>query len=69
MPTEASLPGLADAVAGIEVARIRDSLAALLTNIVGLVMTFIGENLTFRLVRQEWPEAILGEFSLWRREA
>jgi hypothetical protein len=35
--------------------------AILLTSFLGLLVTFIGENLTLRLVRQIWPKLPLGD--------
>lgn len=62
------LSGLSDAVSGAEVLQIRDGFAALLGNVVGLIDTFIGDDLTLRMVRQEWPDASPDEFGSLRRK-
>lgn len=61
------LTGLGDAISGAEVSQIRDGFAALLGYVIGLIDTFIGDDLTLRMVRQEWPEAAPDEFGSLRR--
>jgi len=38
-----------------------DGLAAILARIIGLLVTFIGEDLALRLVREAWPELAAGQ--------
>lgn len=57
---DGSLEGLEELVAdhssrGVEAA------AAITTHLLGLLVTFIGEPLTLRLVREAWPDAALDE--------
>jgi hypothetical protein len=37
---------------------------ALLAQLLGLMVAFIGENLTLRLVREAWPKALLNDLDL-----
>jgi hypothetical protein len=54
------LEGLAERVRGVEHAHASEGLAAVLANVLGLLATFIGEEITLRLVRDAWPDAQLG---------
>ena len=48
--------GLPEAVEQEGAARVREGTAALLANTIGLLCGFIGEDLTFRLLRRVWAE-------------
>jgi hypothetical protein len=54
------LEGLAERLRGVEHARATEGLAAVLANVLGLLATFIGDEITMRLVRDAWPDARLG---------
>lgn len=58
---DGALSGLRAAAEGRERAEVTAGFAAVLAHILGLLVVFIGEDLTRRLVRQVWPEADLGE--------
>ena len=51
-----SLDGLRQAVEGREPAEVADALVAILANFLWLLVTFIGENLGLRKVREVWPD-------------
>jgi hypothetical protein len=51
-----SLDGLQPAVEGREPAEVRDALVAILTNLISLLVIFIGENLALRKMREVWPD-------------
>ncbi len=53
--------GLRDGVSGVAGAELRDGLAAVLAGVIGLLATFIGDDLTVRLVRDVWPAAPFDE--------
>jgi len=53
--------GLRDGVSSVTGAELRDGLAAVLAGIMGLLATFIGDDLTVRLVRDVWPAAPFDE--------
>jgi hypothetical protein len=58
-----SRKGLAEVVAdacGSEVGG-GEAAVAIIAQLLGLLVTFIGESLTVRLVREAWPDASLGE--------
>ena len=57
------LDGLRESLQGVEPAQAGDGLVAVLTNMIGLLVTFIGEDLTLRLVRDVWPGAPSGQTS------
>ncbi len=52
--------GLKSAVQSAERERIDDGLMDLLTHLLWLLFTFIGQDLTRNLLRQAWPEAEIG---------
>jgi hypothetical protein len=54
------LEGLAECVRGVEPARATEGLATVLANVLGLLATFVGDEITLRLVRDAWPDARLG---------
>lgn len=43
--------------------------AALLGHLLDLLITFIGKDLTFRLVQDVWPDAVLNDFNAGTEEA
>jgi hypothetical protein len=51
-----SFVGLRDAVEGRSVSEVGEAFVAIVANVLWLLVTFIGEDLTLRLVREEWPE-------------
>ena len=53
------LEGLAEHVQGVEPAQAREGLAMVLANVLGLLATFVGDEITLRLVRDAWPDARL----------
>lgn len=54
---EQLLGGLREAVHGVEPAQISAGLAAVFSGVLGLLATFIGDDLTVRLLRDPWPDA------------
>jgi hypothetical protein len=58
---DGSLTGLRAAAEGRNPAEATAGFAAVLGHILGLLVVFIGDDLTGRLVRQVWPEAEPGE--------
>jgi hypothetical protein len=50
-----SLTGLREAVRGEAVREAGEALVAVIANVLWLLVTFIGDDLTERLVRQAWP--------------
>ncbi len=62
--TEAAcLVGLREKAVGIEPAMLRAALTTVLASVIGLLSTFIGDDLTVRLVRDVWPDAPFGRTS------
>ncbi len=57
---DSSLEGL-DALAAGEPSGGLEATAALTAHLLGLLVTFIGEPLTLRMVREAWPDASLDE--------
>jgi hypothetical protein len=57
---DGSLEGL-DALTAADRAGGAEAAAEILTQLLGLLMTFIGESLALRLVRETWPEASFDE--------
>lgn len=66
---ESCLEGLREHVQRVEPARAREGLALVLASLLGLLATFIGDELTLRLVRDVWPDARLGGTGPGTREA
>lgn len=60
---ECPLSGLAEAVDGIGTEEAAEAYAALLANIVTLLVTFIGEDLTLRFERHAWPNVSFSRLS------
>jgi hypothetical protein len=54
---DGSLKGLDELEPQIDKEQARDGGAILITQLIGLLLTFIGEGLTLRLVQDVWPEA------------
>ncbi|HEY0100888.1 MAG TPA: hypothetical protein VGB76_18215 [Pyrinomonadaceae bacterium] len=52
-----ALEGLRNAVKGQDAAAVREAFALVLANIIWLLVTFIGEDIAFGLVKEVWPEA------------
>jgi hypothetical protein len=51
-----SFVGLRDAAEGRSVGEVGEAFGAIVANVLWLLVTFIGEDLTLRLVRDAWPE-------------
>ena len=54
---DGSVKGLDELASQTDKERSRDGGAVLVTQLIGLLLTFIGEGLTLRLVQDVWPEA------------
>ena len=54
---DGSLKGLEELEPQIDKEQARDGGAILIAQLIGLLLTFIGEGLTLRLVQDVWPEA------------
>ncbi len=65
---DASFDGLRAKTDGVEPASLRAALTTVLAGVLGLLTTFIGEDLTLRVVRDVWPEAPFGETRAWPAE-
>lgn len=59
-PPGQCLEGLSERMHGVEPAQAGDALTAVVAGILGLLNTFIGEDLAWRLLRDVWPDAPLG---------
>jgi hypothetical protein len=67
---DGSLKGLDELVSQTDKEQARDSGTILIAQLIGLLLTFIGEGLTLRLVQDVWPEAAFdGRVSKKEREA
>jgi hypothetical protein len=55
---DGSLKGLSELEVQIDKEPARDEGAILIAQLLGLLLTFIGEGLTLRLVQDAWPEAV-----------
>ena len=62
------LEGMRAKVGGSELAMLQAALTSVLANMIGLLITFIGDNLALRLVREIWPDAPYTGTSLWPAE-
>ena len=62
--SDGSLEGLEELPAQLLPDKIVEGNVVLLARVLGLLMAFIGKNLTIRLVRDVWPEAPLDGVSL-----
>jgi hypothetical protein len=54
---DGSLKGLDELASQADKEQARNEGAILIAQLIGLLLTFIGEGLTLRLVQDEWPEA------------
>jgi hypothetical protein len=54
---DGSLKGLDELASQTNKKRARDGGAILIAQLIGLLLTFIGEGLTLRVVQDVWPEA------------
>ena len=61
---DGSLEGLDELGAQIDPDQISEGRAVLLAQLLGLLVAFIGENLTLRLVREVWPKLSLTDLDL-----
>ena len=61
--TDCVLEGLAEAGPGGDAEQAAEAFVILLAHVLGLLVTFIGESLTLRIVREMWPEAPLDDTS------
>ena len=66
---EMGLNGLRGAMAEIDESEAAHAAAAVLANVIALSVTFIGEDLSLRAIRDVWPDAPLGEEDPLRQEA
>jgi hypothetical protein len=67
---DGSLKGLDELASQTDKEQVRDEGAILVAQLLGLLLTFIGEGLTLRLVQNEWPEAAVdGRVSKKERKA
>lgn len=60
---DCALSGLSEAGAGLGVDEAVEGYAALLAAMIGLLITFIGEDLTLRFVGQAWPKVSFRKLS------
>jgi hypothetical protein len=54
---DGSLEGLEEAQAQLSETEIAEGEVVLIAQLIGLLVTFIGEELTLRLVQESWPDA------------
>jgi hypothetical protein len=66
---ETCLEGLRERARDVDPGQARDGLAAVLAAAIGLMATFIGDDLTLRLLRDVWPDLPSGETDEDLREA
>ena len=64
---DGSLEGLDELKAHVGSDEILEGCVVLLAQFLGLLVTFIGEDLTLRLVRESWPKLPLNEFDFRKR--
>jgi hypothetical protein len=57
---DGSLKGLDELASQTDKEQARDEAAILIAQLLGLLLTFIGEGLTLRLIQNEWPEPTVG---------
>jgi hypothetical protein len=55
---DGSVEGLGELASQTDKEQARDGGAILIAHLIGLLLTFIGEGLTLRLVQDVWPEAV-----------
>jgi hypothetical protein len=56
-----TLKGLREAVKGLEASQVKEAFALVLANVIWLLVSFIGEDIAFGLVKEVWPEAETAE--------
>jgi hypothetical protein len=61
---DGSLEGLEELHGQIDPAEFFEGIVVLLAQLLGLLVAFIGENLTVRLVREVWPKVSLNDLDL-----
>ncbi|HEY0371821.1 MAG TPA: hypothetical protein VGD79_07450 [Thermoanaerobaculia bacterium] len=61
------LSGLSEAAGALDVKDALEGYAALLANVLGLLNSFIGEDLTMRFVRHAWPNVSFGKLEVMRK--
>jgi len=64
---DGSLEGLEELRAHLKPVEFLEGRVVLLAQLLGLLLAFIGENLTLRLVREVWPKVPLNDLSLETR--
>jgi len=60
---DGSLEGLDEAQAQLSETEIADGEIVLIAQLIGLLATFIGEELTLRLVHESWPDAAFDDMN------
>jgi len=60
---DGSLEGLDEAQAQLSETEIADGEIVLIAQLIGLLATFIGEELTLRLVQESWPDAAFDDIN------
>jgi len=60
---DGSLEGLDEAQAQLSETEIADGEIVLIAQLIGLLATFIGEELTLRLVQESWPDAAFDDMN------
>ncbi len=55
--SDGSLKGIDELLRHSPLEQVWDGLVLVLANVFGVVATFVGDDLTFRLVRSKWPDA------------
>ncbi len=58
---DGGLDGLRAAIQVVDPERARAALVELFSQLVGLLVTFIGQDLTLRTLRQAWPDLVLDQ--------
>ena len=61
---DGALGGLGELPAQLDLDRFFEGRVVLLAQLLGLLVAFIGENLTLRLVREAWPKVPLNDLNL-----
>jgi hypothetical protein len=63
--SDGALEGLEEIQTPLSLDELFEGKVALLAQLLGLLVAFIGENLTLRLVREAWPKATFNELDLF----
>lgn len=66
--SDVCLDGLQIQIETVDTATLHDGLTEVLAGVIGLLVTFIGEDLALRLVRDVWPDAPFGGSSPQQQE-